>query len=55
MLDYTLGDESTGERDEASDVGTANIVTRVTVLFGGLPAPAVDVFHDLFELLVGVL
>ena len=55
MLDQTLGDESAGERNEASNVGTADIVTGGTVLFGGLPAPAVDVFHDLFELLVGIL
>jgi hypothetical protein len=55
MLDQTLSGESAGECNEASNVGTANVVTGGTVLFGGLPAPAVDVFHDLFELLVGVL
>ena len=43
MLDQALGDESTGERNEASNVGTADIVTGGAVLFGGLPAPAVDV------------
>ena len=54
-LDNTLGYESAGERYEASNIGTADVVTGGTVLFGGLPSPAVDVLHDLFELLVGVL
>ncbi len=35
MLDQTLGDESAGARNEASNVGTADVVTGSTVLFGG--------------------
>ena len=35
MLDQTLGDESAGERNEASNIGTADVVTGSTVLFGG--------------------
>jgi hypothetical protein len=46
-LDYTLGDEGTGERDKAGDVCAVVVVAGCAVLFGGVPAPVVDVFHDL--------
>src|SRR4051794_17366326 len=44
-----------GYLDEAGDVGTVVVVTGNTILFGGIAADVVDVLHNLFELLVGVL
>src|ERR671910_1074531 len=50
-----LGDEGLGDLDEASDVCTVVVVAGCAVLLGGVAAPSVDIFHYLFELLVGVL
>src|SRR5918995_208560 len=50
-----LGDEGLGDLDEAGDVCAVVVVAGCIVLFGGVPAPVVDIFHYLFELLVGVL
>src|SRR5919202_1901327 len=53
--DHSLSEHGSGYLEEPGNVGAGDVVARVTVLLGRLPASVVDVLHDLLELLVGVL
>src|ERR671933_423715 len=53
--DHYLSEHGSGYLEEPGNVGPGDVVARITVLLGRLPASVVDVLHGFLKPLVGEL